>query len=485
MKMNNGLNFDNTYLDLNSKMVSPIEPKIVNNPELIVLNKELANELELDIDFLSSKKGNAFLSGTTNEFGPLFAQAYAGHQYAHFTMLGDGRALMLGEHVTSDKKRFDLQLKGSGTTPYSRKGDGKATLYSMLREYVISEALHALDVPTTRSLAIIKTNEQIRRLQYEEGAILTRVASSHIRVGTFEYAKAYGGIEVVKELADYTINRHYKELVDTNNKYQEFLHQVIKRQASLIAKWQSVGFIHGVMNTDNMLISGETIDYGPCAFMDTYDQKTVFSSIDTQGRYAYQNQPYIGSWNLARFAETILELLSREKEEAVQIANNELQKYGSYFQQFLLKNMASKIGIKNPTEEDKLIVDELLDMMEKYEADYTNTFVSLSLHAFEELPFYKTKEWNEWFIKWTRALGYRQMDIIERITLMKKSNPSIIPRNHIVEEALNKAAKQNDFSLYNEILEKVQKPFDYLIKHENKFINSNKNSKEYVTYCGT
>jgi uncharacterized protein YdiU (UPF0061 family) len=485
MKMNNGLNFDNTYLDLNSKMVSPIEPKIVNNPELIVLNKELANELELDIDFLSSKKGNAFLSGTTNEFGPLFAQAYAGHQYAHFTMLGDGRALMLGEHVTSDKKRFDLQLKGSGTTPYSRKGDGKATLYSMLREYVISEALHALDVPTTRSLAIIKTNEQIRRSQYEEGAILTRVASSHIRVGTFEYAKAYGGIEVVKELADYTINRHYKELVDTNNKYQEFLHQVIKRQASLIAKWQSVGFIHGVMNTDNMLISGETIDYGPCAFMDTYDQKTVFSSIDTQGRYAYQNQPYIGSWNLARFAETILELLSREKEEAVQIANNELQKYGSYFQQFLLKNMASKIGIKNPTEEDKLIVDELLDMMEKYEADYTNTFVSLSLHAFEELPFYKTKEWNEWFIKWTRALGYRQMDIIERITLMKKSNPSIIPRNHIVEEALNKAAKQNDFSLYNEILEKVQKPFDYLIKHENKFINSNKNSKEYVTYCGT
>jgi uncharacterized protein YdiU (UPF0061 family) len=485
MKMNNGLNFDNTYLDLNSKMVSPIEPKIVNNPELIVLNKELANELELDIDFLSSKKGNAFLSGTTNEFGPLFAQAYAGHQYAHFTMLGDGRALMLGEHVTSDKKRFDLQLKGSGTTPYSRKGDGKATLYSMLREYVISEALHALDVPTTRSLAIIKTNEQIRRSQYEEGAILTRVASSHIRVGTFEYAKAYGGIEVVKELADYTINRHYKELVDTNNKYQEFLHQVIKRQASLIAKWQSVGFIHGVMNTDNMLISGETIDYGPCAFMDTYDQKTVFSSIDTQGRYAYQNQPYIGSWNLARFAETILELLSREKEEAVQIANNELQKYGSYFQQFLLKNMASKIGIKNPTEEDKLIVDELLDMMEKYEADYTNTFVSLSLHAFEELPFYKTKEWNEWFIKWTRALGYRQMDIIERITLMKKSNPSIIPRNHIVEEALNKAAKQNDFSLYNEILEKVQKPFDYLIKHENNFTKSNKNSKEYVTYCGT
>jgi len=485
MKMNNGLNFDNTYLDLNSKMVSGIEPKIVGNPELIVLNKKLANELELDIDFLSSKKGNALLSGMTNEFGPLFAQAYAGHQYAHFTMLGDGRALMLGEHVTSDKKRVDLQLKGSGTTPYSRKGDGKATLYSMLREYLISESLHALNIPTTRSLAVIKTNEKIRRSQYEEGAILTRVASSHIRVGTFEYAKAYGGTDLVKELADYTINRHYKELANSNNKYQEFLHQVIKRQASLIAKWQSVGFIHGVMNTDNMLISGETIDYGPCAFMDAYDPQTVFSSIDTQGRYAYQNQPYIGSWNLARFAETILELLSQENEEAVKIANNELQKYGTYFHQYLLTNMSAKIGIKNPTEEDKLLIDELLSMMEKYEADYTNSFVSITKNAFEELSFYKTDEWDEWFKKWTRALGYRQLDIIERINLMKKSNPVIIPRNHIVEEALTLAAKQNDYSLYNIVLEKLQKPFDYLVKHEEKFTKFNENSREYVTYCGT
>ena len=484
MKNNNGINFSNSYTNLNNKMFSNISPNGFINSEVVVLNSSLATELNIDIDFLKSEEGLSFLSGNTNAYGPLYAQAYGGHQYGHFTMLGDGRALMLGEHITSSNKRFDIQLKGSGRTPYSRRGDGKATLSSMLREYLISETVNALGIPSTRSLAVLQTNEEIQRTNLEKGAVLTRVASSHIRIGTFEYAKVYGDKALIKELADYTIDRHYSQLNHVENKYQVFLHTVIKKQASLVASWQSVGFVHGVMNTDNVLISGETIDYGPCAFMNQYDPNTVFSSIDTNGRYAYKNQPYITSWNLSRFAESILELLDSDIEKAVEIANGELKKFEQYFNESWLLKMASKFGIKNPTQEDEIVIKEFLDMMNVYQTDFTNTFSLLTQGRFEDIIFYNTVEWNEWFKKWTRALGYRKTDVDERIQLMRASNPKIIARNHVVEEALENASKFGDYELFDQLLKKVQNPYDYTIDHGITF-TSPSDDKNYKTYCGT
>lgn len=484
MTKDSGLNLENTYLNLNNKMYSIMEPVRIDGTELILINNELSDELGIKKDFLESKDGLLFLTGSTNQYGTLFSQAYAGHQYGHFTMLGDGRAVVLGEHINKENMRFDLQLKGSGRTPYSRRGDGKATLYSMLREYLISEAMNGLNIPTSRSLAVVKTNEKIQRTKLEEGAILTRVAKSHIRVGTFEYTKVYGGKELVKELADYTIKRHYSELDKFDNKYQLLLHEVVKRQASLIASWQSVGFIHGVMNTDNVLISGETIDYGPCAFMDQYDPKTVFSSIDREGRYAYQNQPYIGSWNLSRFAESILELLDDNQEKAIEKANTELQKFGEYYKKYWLENMAAKIGIKSPISDDEKVITDLLKIMEMYKADYTNTFSLLTQNKFEDIIFYNTEEWKNWFIDWTKSLGYRKTDLQERMQLMKESNPVVIPRNQIVEEALMKATELDDYSLFYELLSIIKIPYDYTKKHKEIFTNPI-NVEGYKTYCGT
>lgn len=297
-------------------------------------------------DLLKSDQGIEILAGNSAPSGstPL-AQAYAGHQFGHFNMLGDGRALLYGEQITPDGERFDIQLKGSGKTPYSRGGDGRAGLGPMLREYIISEAMHGLGIPTTRSLSVVTTGESIIRETLQQGAVMTRIATSHIRVGTFQFAATYGTYEDLQALADYTINRHYPALEEKENKYLLFLEEVTKRQASLIAKWQLVGFIHGVMNTDNMSISGETIDYGPCAFMDTYDMNTVFSSIDTQGRYAYGNQPGIGAWNLARLAESLLPLIHEDQEEAIRLAQEVLTAYPEYFQTNYLKGMRAKLGL--------------------------------------------------------------------------------------------------------------------------------------------
>ena len=484
MKKNNGINFDNTYTNLDPKLYSMISPNNYVNPDLVIYNSTLASDLGIDIDFLKSAQGLSFLSGSSKEFGPYFSQAYAGHQYEHFTMLGDGRALMLGEQITPTSKRFDLQLKGSGRTPYSRRGDGKATLSSMLREYLISEAMNGLGVPTTRSLAVVETGEMIQRVNFEKGAILTRVASSHIRVGTFEYAKVYGSKETVQELADYTIDRHYPTLDKSENKYIELLREIIRTQASLIAKWQSVGFIHGVMNTDNVLISGETIDYGPCAFMNHYDPKTVYSSIDANGRYAYQNQPYIASWNISRFAEAILELLDESQEKAIYIANEELKKFGKQYKKYWLENMSLKLGIKNPTDEDEIVVNDLLTIMNKYRADYTNTFSALTKGKFENIVFYDTEDWTEWFKKWTRALGYRRADVTGRIEVMKQANPTVIPRNHIVEKALLEAVQFNDYGLFHQLLDKVSNPYDYYVKHDDAFTRPT-DEENYKTYCGT
>lgn len=480
---NHGLNIDNTYLELNKEMYSIIEKKSFQDSVLVVFNKELASSLNLDPEYFYTKEGISILSGNNDSNGPLFAQSYSGHQYGHFTTLGDGRTMIIGEHVTNNKNRVDIQLKGSGKTPYSRSGDGKATLYSMLREYLISEAMNALHIPTTRSLAVVDTNESITRLKPHKGAILTRTAQSHIRVGTFEHARVTGGKSLVKELADYTINRHYSELNDKENKYQFFLREVIKRQASLLAKWQSVGFIHGVMNTDNVLLSGETIDYGPCAFMGIYKKDTVFSSIDSNGRYKYGNQPYIASWNLSRFAESILDLLDDNQEEAVKKANTELKMFETLYNSYYLEEMSLKLGITHPTEEDRELIDNLLLMMEKYQADFTNTFYNLTVNDLESLEFYHTEEFKNWFIIWTRALGYRKSDPKLRRELMQKHNPVIIPRNQIVEDALNDASIK-DMRLFNELLIKVQNPFDYRVEHKKEYTTPLKD-ETYKTYCGT
>lgn len=472
------------YLRLSDKMYSLITPYQPIESEIVLLNRQLINELDLEEVFLKSKKGVQFLSGNTDEFGPLYSQAYAGHQYGYYTRLGDGRAVILGEVLGKDKRLYDLQLKGSGKTPYSRRGDGKATLYSMLREYLISEAMYYLDIPTTRSLAVLDTNESIIRIKPSKGGILCRVAASHIRVGTFQYAREIGGKEVVKELADFAINRHYPNIEAKQDRYRLFLRNVIKQQASLIAKWQSIGFVHGVMNTDNMTISGETIDYGPCAFLDQFTPSKSFSSIDSNGRYAYNQQPYIGSWNLARLAETLLDLLSSDSETAVEIANEELKEYQKYYETYWNRYMALKIGIENPTTEEVELVKQLLILMEKYNADFTNTFAHLTLDDYKNISFYDTDEFTAWFQSWTRQLGYRQVSVEKRVKVMEKANPRIIPRNHLVEEALAEASNHNKYTKINELLEKLKDPFNYRVTHSEKFLSPG-NDKDYVTYCGT
>ncbi|MCL9797606.1 YdiU family protein, partial [Frankia sp. AgKG'84/4] len=323
-----GWNFDNSYARLPKSFFTSLNPTPVRSPKLIILNDSLAASLGLNAEALQSETGVAVLAGNQIPEGasPL-AQAYAGHQFGHFNMLGDGRALLLGEQMTPLDERFDIQLKGPGRTPYSRGGDGRATLGPMLREYIISEAMHALGIPTTRSLAVVTTGEPVIRETALPGAILTRVAVSHLRVGTFQYAAKWGTVEELRILADYALKRHFPDIDTDENRYLPLLQEVIKRQAGLIAKWQLVGFIHGVMNTDNMTISGETIDYGPCAFMDEYDPATVFSSIDTGGRYAYGNQPNIGGWNLARFAEALLPLLHADQEQAVKLAQDAISEF--------------------------------------------------------------------------------------------------------------------------------------------------------------
>lgn len=473
-----------TYMDLSNKLYSKIEPYNNISSKTLLLNKELIKSLQIDQTFLQSKEGNLFLSGSTNQYGPLYSQAYAGHQYGHFTNLGDGRAVILGELVVG-QDLYDLQLKGSGRTPYSRRGDGKATLYSMLREYLISEAMYYLNIPTTRSLAVLDTNMKIPRMTLEQGGILCRVAKSHIRVGTFEYVNVNTDLNTLKEFTDYTIKRHFNDITDKENKYQLFLRQVIKRQAKLIAKWQSVGFVHGVMNTDNMLISGETIDYGPCAFLDTYDPTISFSSIDQNGRYAYQNQPYIGSWNLTKLAESILVLLNEDINQAVEIANQELMKFKDYFEEEYYHIFSKKLGFTDITKEEHIIIDELLLIMRKYKADFTNTFRLLTLDQYDDLPFFKTEDFKLWFQKWTRQLGYRHIDPKERIAIMEEHNPSIIPRNHLVEEALIKASKESDYSLFNDLLDKLRNPYQYKVIHDKKYTEANKSKDPYITYCGT
>lgn len=480
-----GFNFENTYAKLPNLFFSEQKPAIVPTPKLIKLNYSLINDLGLNSKALESEYGvNLLVGNVIEEDSKPIAKAYAGHQFGHFTMLGDGRAILLGEHITSKGERFDIELKGSGRTPYSRGGDGKAALGSMLREYIISEARYNLKIPTTRSLAVATTGEPVFREDTLQGAILTRVAKSHIRVGTFQYAATWGSKEDLKALADYTLHRHYDEFEKEENPYVFLLREVIKAQAELICKWQLVGFIHGVMNTDNMTISGETIDYGPCAFMDTYNSGTVFSSIDHFGRYAYGNQPNIGAWNLARFAETLIPLLDENKNEAIKIAQNEISNFSAIFKEKWISGMRAKLGFFNEANEDLYIIEGLLSMMEKYKVDYTNTFVALTLGEIETMELFGKEEFKVWYDLWERRLERQEQSREEVKNLMERSNPVVIPRNHRVEEALE-AAEIDDFTVMEKLLDVLSRPYDYSRNVDYYKEPPKPSETPYRTYCGT
>lgn len=478
-------NFDNSYTKLPEFFYSKTNPTPVRSPEMVKFNESLAKSLGLPAEALQSEDATSIFAGNDIPAGASpIAQAYAGHQFGHFTMLGDGRAILLGEHITPTGERYDIQLKGPGRTPYSRGGDGRAALGPMLREYIISEAMYALGIPTTRSLAVVSTGQPVIRETNLPGAILTRVASSHIRVGTFQYAAKWGSVEDTRALANYTITRHYPEIADHEDKYLSFLKAVINQQAKLISQWQLVGFIHGVMNTDNMTISGETIDYGPCAFMDTYDPETVFSSIDARGRYAYGNQPGIGGWNLARFAETLLDLLHDNDEEAVKIAQEAISEYPELSRQYWLEGMRAKLGIFNAEEQDETLINDLLNVMKQFKSDYTNTFRALTREAHEESVLQGTSEFNDWYKRWQERLSRQEQSKEAALELMRKSNPSIIPRNHRVEEALA-AAQQDDYSVMDKLLEALANPYDYTSVQEEYCKLPDSTGLPYRTYCGT
>ncbi|MEH6945330.1 protein adenylyltransferase SelO [Bacillus sp. JJ722] len=481
-----GWNLDNSYAHLPNTFFTSHKSTADSSPELIILNKSLATSLGLNIQGLESKEGVEVLSGNRIPDGAFpLAQAYAGHQFGHFTMLGDGRALLISEQITPLGERFDIQLKGSGPTPYSRGGDGRATLGPMLREYIISEAMHSLGIPTSRSLAVVTTGESVFRETELPGAILTRVSASHLRIGTFQYARKWGELQELQSLADYALKRHFPDIEADENRYLSLLKEVIKRQALLIAKWQLVGFIHGVMNTDNMTISGETIDYGPCAFMDEYDPATVFSSIDIQGRYAYGNQPHIGAWNLARFAETLLPLLHEDPSQAVKMAQDAISDFSELYQSNWLEGMRAKLGIFNQESQDTALIEELLKIMQKYRADYTNTFLALTFEKHEDSVLFGTPEFAKWYEMWQARLSRQQESRASSQQLMRDSNPALIPRNHRVEAALEAAVNEGDFSVMERLLHALSNPYAHTAEQAEYCKLPATSSIPYQTFCGT
>lgn len=481
-----GWNFDNSYTRLPKPFYRLLSPTPVRSPQLIILNLPLATSLGLNIPALQSDDGVAALAGNRVPAGALpLAQAYAGHQFGHFTMLGDGRAILLGEQLTPLGKRFDIQLKGSGRTPYSRGGDGRAALGPMLREYIISETMHALGIATTRSLAVVSTGEPVIRETILPGAILTRVATSHLRVGTFQYASVWGTLDDIRALADYTLKRHFPDVESNENRYLTLLQAVIERQAALIAKWQLVGFIHGVMNTDNMALSGETIDYGPCAFMDTYDPATVFSSIDVKGRYAYGNQPTIAGWNLARLAETLLPLLHPDEAQAVNLAQEALSAYSGLYHRNWLAGMRAKLGLFNAETEDQALIEDLLLIMKKHQADYTNTFRGLTTGPPEETALFGTQEFARWRERWQARLGRQRESAAASTQLMRSSNPAIIPRNHRVEAALESAVNHGEYTVMERLLAVLAHPYAYSVEQAEYSSPPEPSACPYRTFCGT
>jgi len=478
-----GWHFDNTYSKLSNTFKEEIKPTPVHNPELAIFNKQLANDLNLNFSKVDNKDLAKLFSGNSLPKGVnTIAQAYAGHQFGHFTMLGDGRAVLLGEHLVNEYNRFDIQFKGSGRTSFSRGGDGRAVLGPMLREYIISEAMHALKIPTTRSLAVVKTGEKVVRENLLPGAILTRVASSHIRVGTFQYIAAKQNIEDLNILVDYTVERHYPEIKSSKNKALDLLNLVMEKQCQLVIDWMRVGFIHGVMNTDNMAISGETIDYGPCAFMDHYNPKTVFSSIDKLGRYSFANQPPITKWNLTRFAECLIPLIDKNENEAIKIATAVIDNFQNIYQSKWLNMMRDKLGLFGEDKNDKKLIDDLLIWMENNKVDYTNTFCYLMNIKIENYKIYKDENFINWSNTWQQRLSSNNNSREKSLGLMKISNPIVVPRNHKVEEALD-AAHKGDLKIFNRLLSVLNKPYE--IDETIEEFQSPSFNNEYQTFCGT
>lgn len=462
------IHFDNSYKSLPERFYAEAESAGASEPWLFAFNDKLADDLGLASEALK-REGAAIFSGNWKLEGAAnIAQAYAGHQFGNFVpQLGDGRAMLLGEVTAKDGRRFDIQLKGSGPTRFSRNGDGKAGIGPVMREYIVSEAMHALGIPATRALAAVTTGDPVYRETTQPGAVFVRVAASHIRVGTFQYFAARGDDEAIHLLADHAIARHYPELQGKDDIYFRFFEAVAARQAELIARWMGVGFIHGVMNTDNMTISGETIDFGPCAFMDTYSAKKVFSSIDRGGRYAYANQPAIGQWNLARLAECLLPLFSEEESEAIEKANNAIKRYGEVFQTEWLDIMRAKLGLVREKEDDLKFVQSFLTLMEEGGADFTRAFLSLSAVAGGSTTtgnfcdeFNDADEARLWLDGWRLYLDGDSVSPEDRQSAMRTVNPVIVPRNHRIEEAIRAAEDDGDFSLFEALNEALAAPYE-------------------------
>jgi serine/tyrosine/threonine adenylyltransferase len=484
--MVSGWRLEHTYAGLPALFHSAAAPTPVRDPQFVVFNPALAVTLGLDVAALDTPEGAAVFAGNTLPDGarPL-AQAYAGHQFGHFTGLGDGRAILLGEQVTPDGRRVDVQLKGAGQTPYSRRGDGRAALGPMLRELVISEAMHALGIPTSRSLAVVSTGEPVQRERTLPGAVLTRIAASHLRVGTFEWAAAHRDPAALGALVNYTIRRHDSAAAEAPVPALALFEAIAERQAALIARWQLVGFIHGVMNTDNMAISGETIDYGPCAFMDVYDPDTVFSSIDHQGRYAYANQPPIAQWNLARLAEALLPMFADDQAAAIAHANAALEQFTARFRHHWLAGMRGKLGLATDEDDDAALAEALLAWMHATRADFTNTFRALGGPGGADAALLGAPGFAAWHARWQARLAREALAPEERTARMQRHNPAIIPRNHVVETALTAATDHGDLAPLERLLAALATPFDHTGVPTEFAEPADPGTRPYRTFCGT
>lgn len=484
MKKDCGFRLDTTYTQLPRSFYTYCDPLPVSSPKMIILNSDLAKDMGLDFSHMSlNEQGQLFSGNHLPDDAKPFAQAYAGHQFGHFTHLGDGRSLVWGEHITPKGERLDIQFKGSGPTPYSRRGDGKAALGPMLREYIVSEAMYYLGIDTTRSLAVVATGHPIMRETLLPGAILTRIASSHIRVGTFEFAAAQGDISLVQELLDYTIKRHYPFLEEEKHKALKFIEAVMEKQINLIVDWMRVGFIHGVMNTDNMSVSGETIDYGPCAFMDAYHPNTVFSSIDHMGRYAYGNQPKIAKWNIEKLAEALLPLIHDDKTKAINMVGDVIDRFSDIYQKKWLAMMRAKLGLYQSHKIDGEIILNLLIWMENNHADYTNTFLDLMQYKKPEGKIYTQTSFEDWYVVWKKRRDLEAGFSGNCLSFKKNINPTIIARNHKVEAAL-RSADDGDFKAFYALLEAIKSPYNqtHLQSYQ---LPPNPSERVYQTFCGT
>lgn len=496
MNAKSALPFDNSFSQLPEQFFSHQQPSPVSSPGLIRINTKLAQQLGVDAQWLASEEGLQMLAGNAlPEHASPIATVYAGHQFGNWNpQLGDGRAILLGEVCSpANGFRYDIQLKGSGETPYSRMGDGRSPLGPVLREYIVSEAMASLGIPSTRSLAAVTTGDNVVRDRLLPGGILTRVAQSHIRIGSFQFFAARQDTASVQTLADYVINRHFPDAAHADNPYQALLENVISRQAQLIALWQSVGFIHGVMNTDNMLLCGETVDYGPCAFMDTFNPETVYSSIDRGGRYAYGNQPAIAQWNLSWLAQSLLPLLAENEKQAVEIAQDALNSFADLYQHAYDTAMCKKLGISAETPVNLMLRQNLLDLMSKEQCDFTLCFRFLAenlvpsdthppgISDFFQLP----SAFNPWMEQWRRQVDKENANLSAVQADLLAINPAFIPRNHLVEEVIERATTHNDFSPFHSLADLLESPFDYHPDHRSYAQPPRPEEVVENTFCGT